>query len=229
MSNATTAPKPMPASFAFTDENRDKAAAIVARYPEGRQASAVMPLLNLAQRQNGGWVSRDVMDFVADYLDMPPMRVYEVATFYTMFNLKPIGRHHVQVCTNLPCWLRGSDEIIAACRRSLGIGPGQTTEDGAFTVSEVECLGACVNAPMMQIGDDYFEDLSPETAATILEDLRHGRTPKRGSQIGRRSCEPVGGLTTLTSLDEASGDEEPVPEPEPPVKSTSRRRKEGNA
>lgn len=200
MTDTNTPAATMPVSFAFNEENRERAGTIVARYPEGRQASAVMPLLDLAQRQNGGWLSRDVMDFVADYLDMPPIRVYEVATFYTMFNLKPIGRHHVQVCTNLPCWLRGSDDIVAACQKTLGVGPGETTGDGSFTVSEVECLGACVNAPMMQIGDDYFEDLTPESTRTILEDLQQGRAPKSGSQIGRRSCEPVGGLTTLTTL-----------------------------
>ena len=130
---------------------------------------------------------------------MPPIRVYEVATFYTMFNLQPVGRHHVQVCTNLPCWLRGSDEIVETCRRKLGIGIGETTADGLFTLSEAECLGACVNAPMVQIGDDYYEDLSPESMETILDALARGETPKAGSQIGRRGAEPAGGLTTLTS------------------------------
>ncbi len=184
--------------FAFGEENLAHARAIIAKYPPGRQASAVLPLLDLAQRQGGGWLPRAALDYVADFLQMPRIRVYEVATFYTMFNLKPVGRHHVQVCTNLPCWLRGSDEIAHTCKKSLGIGFGETTADGEFTLSEVECLGACVNAPMVQIGDDYYEDLGPEAMEKILADLKAGHTPKPGSQIGRKSCEPAGGLTTLT-------------------------------
>jgi len=189
-----------PKVFAFTEENRAVIARIVAKYPPGRQASAVIPLLDMAQRQNGGWLPQAAIEAVATELEMPVIRVWEVATFYTMFNLRPIGRNHVQVCTNLPCWLRGSDEVVATCRKELGVDLGDTTEDGAFTLSEVECLGACVNAPMMQVGDDYYEDLTPEAVATILQDLRDGRQPKTGSQIGRRSSEPVGELTTLTTL-----------------------------
>lgn len=184
--------------FAFNAENAKKAKEHVAKYPEGWQASAVMPLLDLAQRQNGGWLSRVAMDYVANMLDMPPIRVYEVATFYTMYNLKPVGKHHVQVCTNLPCWLRGSDAIVGACEKSLGIGFGETSEDGEFTLSEVECLGACVNAPMMQINDDYYEDLDSDSTEMVLEDLKAGRTPKSGSQGIRHTCEPAGGLTSLT-------------------------------
>ncbi|MCC7015871.1 MAG: NADH-quinone oxidoreductase subunit NuoE [Rhodospirillales bacterium] len=185
------------AIFAFDPENLKRADAIIAKYPDGRQASAVMPLLDLAQRQNGGWLTQAAMDYVADYLKMPPIRVYEVASFYTMYNLKPAGRHHVQVCTNLPCWLRGSDVVADTCRRTLGIGFGETTADGAFTLSEVECLGACVNAPMMQIDDDYYEDLDPDTTRAILAVLKRGGKPKIGSQMGRRSCEPKSGLTVL--------------------------------
>jgi NADH-quinone oxidoreductase E subunit len=200
----SSAPEPaavdQPDSFAFTPENRAKAEAIIAKYPKGRQASAVMPLLDLAQRQYGGWLPRAAMDHIADILAMPRIRVYEVATFYTMYNLTPVGKHHVQVCTNLPCWLRGSDAIVETCRKTLGIGFGETTEDGLFTLSEVECLGACVNAPMMQIGDDYYEDLDPESTRAVLSALREGRTPKPGPQNGRRSCEPQHGLTTLKSL-----------------------------
>lgn len=192
-------PPPADSTFCFTPENEAKAQATIAKYPPRRQASAVLPLLDLAQRQNGGWLSRAALDYVASYLQMPPIRVYEVATFYTMFNLKPIGRHHVQVCTNLPCWLRGSDEIVATCRKHLGVEPGQTTTDGGFTVSEVECLGACVNAPMVQIDDDYYVDLTADSMANILETLKAGGTPKPGSQSGRHSCEPAGGLTSLTS------------------------------
>ena len=188
------------APFAFTAENESRAQAIVAKYPQGRQASAVIPLLDLAQRQNDGWLPQPALDYVADYLGMPPIRVYEVATFYTMFNLQPVGRHHVQVCTNLPCWLRGSEEVVDACQRTLGVAIGETTADGQFTLSEVECLGACVNAPMMQIDDDYYEDLTAETAEAVLRALANGEKPKTGSQIGRRSCEPKGGLTSLTGV-----------------------------
>lgn len=196
-----------PTSFAFSQENLEKAKAIIAKYPEGRQASAVMPLLDLAQRQNDGWVSQPAMDVIAEMLDMPVIRVYEVATFYTMYNLHPIGKHHVQVCTNLPCWLRGSDEVMKTCKKVLGIGAGETTEDGKFTVNEMECLGACVNAPMMQIDDDYYEDLDADSTELILSVLKAGGTPKPGSQIGRKSCEPVGGLTSLTELETVKGKE----------------------
>ena len=186
--------------FWFTRENIERARAIIARYPQGRQASAVMPLLDLAQRQNAGWLPQAAIEYVAEFLDMPPMRVYEVTTFYTMYNLEPVGRHHVQVCTNLPCLLRGAEDIVRTCRETLDVKVGETTADGKFTLDEVECLGACVNAPMMQIGDDYYEDLSPETTRRILDDLTAGRTPKTGSQTGRRSCEPAGGLTSLVTI-----------------------------
>ncbi len=187
-------------SFTFDADNLKRAEAIVAKYPVGRQASAVMPLLDLAQRQDGGSLTQAAMDYIADYLKMPPIRVYEVASFYTMFNLKPVGKHHVQVCTNLPCWLRGSDVIADTCKRTLGIGFGETTADGQFTLSEVECLGACVNAPMMQINDDYYEDLDPDTTRAVLSVLKQGGKPKTGSQMGRRSCEPKTGLTTLKDI-----------------------------
>lgn len=186
-----------PETFEFSPQNADKAKAIIAKYPPRFQASAVMPLLDLAQRQNDGWLPKTAMDHIAEMLQMPPIRVYEVATFYTMYNLKPIGKHHVQVCTNLPCWLRGSDAIVGACKRALAIDFGMTTEDGMFTLSEVECLGACVNAPMMQINDDFYEDLDSDTTEKILSTLKSGGKPKPGSQIGRHTCEPAGGLTTL--------------------------------
>ena len=190
-----------PDTFTFTPENTTAAKAVIGKYPEGWQESAVMPLLDLAQRQHDGWLPRAAMDYVAEYLSMPPIRVYEVATFYTMYNLEPVGRNHVQVCTNLPCWLRGSDAIVEACKRTLGVEFGGTTEDGLFTLSEMECLGACVNAPMMQINDDYYEDLDSSSAESILTELRLGETPRTGSQIGRKSCEPSSGLTSLTELD----------------------------
>jgi NADH-quinone oxidoreductase subunit E len=198
-------PREQPDSFAFTAENLAAANAVIAKYPTGRQASAVLPLLDLAQRQHAGWLPRAAMDYVAELIGMPRIRVYEVATFYSMFNLQPVGRHHVQICTNLSCWLRGSDRIVDACRRTLGIDFGETSADVGFTLSEVECLGACVNAPVMQIGEDFYEDLDPQSAGKILDALRAGRTPRPGSQIGRRSSEPVGGLTTLSSLAGSDG------------------------
>ncbi len=186
-----------PDSFEFTVETMKQAETEIAKYPDIRKASAVMPLLDLAQRQHDGWLPRAAMDYVADLLEMPPIKVYEVATFYTMFNLKPVGKHHVQVCTNLPCWLRGSDQVTRACEKQLGIVFGETTEDGEFTLTEVECLGACVNAPMVQINDDYYEDLDATSIESILTQLKFGKAPKTGSQIGRTSCEPIGGLTSL--------------------------------
>ncbi|MBI4182641.1 MAG: NADH-quinone oxidoreductase subunit NuoE [Proteobacteria bacterium] len=186
--------------FAFTTENLARAEALVRRYPEGRQASAVLPLLDLAQRQNGGWLPPAALDYVADFLAMPRIRVREVATFYTMFNLKPVGRHHVQVCTTTPCWLRGSDEVVGVCRRVLGIGLGETTRDGRFTLSEVECLGACVNAPMMQINDDFYEDLDAAATERVLNALRAGEAPKPGPQTTRQFSAPASGPTTLKTI-----------------------------
>jgi NADH-quinone oxidoreductase E subunit len=201
---------PEVASFAFTPDYMAQAQAIIEKYPAGRQASAVMPLLDLAQRQmatekSGGWLPRVAMDYVAEMLDMPPIRVYEVATFYTMYKTRPVGKHHVEICTNLPCWLRGSDKIVAACEKATGIKMGETSADGTFTLSEAECLGACVNAPMMQIGDDYFEDLDETSTASILSELKLGNKPKTGSQIGRKTCEPASGLTSLTEPTEGRG------------------------
>lgn len=191
-----------PESFKFTPANEALAKAAIAKYPEGRQRSAVMPLLDLAQRQCGGWLPMPAIEYVADYLDMPAIRALEVASFYTMYNLKPVGKHFVQVCTNLPCWLRGSDNIMKACRDKLGVRPGETTADGEFTLGEMECLGACVNAPMMQINDDYYEDLDSDSTVRILDALAAGKMPKTGSQGARFTCEPLGGLTSLTHQEE---------------------------
>ncbi|CAA7612408.1 NADH-quinone oxidoreductase subunit NuoE [Magnetospirillum sp. SS-4] len=188
-----------PDSFAFTPEYLEKAKAFIAKYPKGRQQSAVMPLLDLAQRQDG-WVSRAAMEVIADMLEMAPIRVEEVATFYTMYNRKPVGKFHVQVCTNLPCMLRGSDDVAAAAKAALGVEFGDMTKDGLFTLSEVECLGACVNAPMMQINDDYYEDLTAETTKAVLEAFKRGETPKPGPQNGRQFSCPAGGPTSLTEL-----------------------------
>ena len=186
-----------PDSFEFTTKAKQLAKQHIAKYPKGREASAVMPLLDLAQRENDGWLPRVAMDYVADFLKMPKIAVYEVATFYTMFNLEPVGRFHVQICTNLPCLLRGSDKIVDAAKKHLDISFGETTADGIFTLTEVECLGACVNAPMMQINDDYYEDLDSNSTLNIFTELSLQKTPKTGSQIGRRTCEPVNGRTTL--------------------------------
>src|ERR1700761_3129732 len=186
-----------PQEFAFTPEHLTRAKTIIAKYPVGRQASAVIPLLDIAQRQSGNWLPRAAMDYVADLLDMPRIKVYEVATFYTMFNLNPVGENFIQVCTTTPCWLRGSSAIVKACHDKLGIGPGESTADGKFTVTEVECLGACVNAPMVQINDDFYEDLTPEIMARLLDDLAAGKKIAEGSQTGRRGSAPQNGPTSL--------------------------------
>lgn len=186
-----------PAEFAFTAENLKKAQVIIAKYPAGKQQSALMPLMTLAQEQNANWLPVAAMNYVADMLEVPQMRAYEVATFYTMYNLKPVGKHFIEVCTTTPCWLRGSDEIVKTCKDELGIGIGETTEDGQFTLVEVECLCACVNAPMMQIGQHYYEDLTPETTRALIRDLKAGKEVKPGTQSGRKCSEPASGLTTL--------------------------------
>ena len=186
--------------FAFTADHATRAEAVVARYPEGRQASAVMALLDLAQRQNGGWLSAEAIEYVANYLKMAPIRVHEVASFYTMYNAKPVGKHLVQVCRTTPCWLRGAAGLTHTCRDKLGVGLGETSEDGLFTLVEVECLGACANAPVVQIGDDYYEDLSSERLGALLDDLKAGKEVAAGSQTGRQSSMAEGGATTLTEL-----------------------------
>lgn len=189
-----------PKEFSFTPDNLARAKAIIAKYPATRAQSALIPLLQLAQQQHDNWLPRAAMDYVAAMLDVPPIRAYEVASFYTMFNRAPVGKHLVQICTTTPCWLRGSDGIKKACHDKLGINPGQTTPDGAFTVMEVECLGACVNAPMLQIGDDYYEDLDAASATRLMEALKAGGVLKPGPQNGRKTSEPLGGATTLTSF-----------------------------
>ena len=194
-----------PESFAFSAQNKARAKEFVARYPKDRRASAILPLLDLAQRQSGGWLPRAAIEHAAETLDMPYMRAYQVASFYSMFNLRPVGRHFVQVCTTTPCWLCGSDEIMAACRETLGIEAGETTEDGEFTLIEVECLGACVNAPMMQVNDDNYEDLDAASTRAVLEALGRGETPKVGSQTGRQFSAPIGGPTTLKRRQSVGG------------------------
>ena len=194
-----------PASFAFNESTLAEANKHIAKYPKGRQASAVMPLLWIAQYQEG-WVSRAAMDVIAGMLDMAPIRVYEVATFYTMYSLKPKGTHLIQVCRTTPCWLRGSDGLTDLCKKKLGIGMHETTKDGKFTLMEVECLGACVNAPMVQINDDFYEDLTPESLSKVLDELAAGRQPKVGPQVDRLNSAPVGGMTTLKDLPKGAGE-----------------------
>lgn len=200
-----------PESFAFTPENLEKAKEIFARYPQGKERSAIMPLLDLAQRQvakhgpygpykqGGGWVPRAAMDVIAEMVGEAPIKVYEVATFYSMYNLHPVGKYLVQVCTTSPCMLGGcgSDVIVKTCKDKLGIGFEETTSDGLFTLKDVECLGACVNAPMVQINDDNYEDLTAETMTSILDQLASGTVPPKGPQNGRKGSCPATGPTTL--------------------------------
>jgi len=188
-----------PASFAFTADNRAWAKDRIAKYPEGRQASAVIPLLWRAQEQAGGWLPQKAMEHVGELLGMARIRVLEVATFYTMFNLAPVGKFHVQLCGTTPCMLRGSDALKEICQRRIG-EQLHVTADGKFSWIEVECLGACVNAPMAQINYDYYEDLTPASFEKILDGLAAGQTPKPGPQIDRQLSAPVGKPTTLTTL-----------------------------
>ncbi|KAF8582076.1 hypothetical protein K439DRAFT_1413706 [Ramaria rubella] len=186
--------------FSFSPENMKRAEEIIANYPPQYKKAAVIPLLDLGQRQNKGWTSISVMNYVAKLLEMPPMRVYEVATFYTMFNREPIGDNFVQVCTTTPCMLCGSNEILDTAINHLGLKkPGETTKDGKFTVIEVECQGACSNAPMMVVGDDFYEDLTPETTKKILDSFAKGQKPKPGPQSSRQTSENSAGLTALAS------------------------------
>ncbi len=200
-----------PETFEFTGAFADKVDEFINLYPPGRQQSAVMPLLDLAQRQMaeegtkstppfGGWIPRAAMDHIADILDMHKVKVYEVASFYSMYNTAPVGQHLIQLCTTTPCWLCGSDDIVKACKDTLGIGMGETSEDGKFSLMEVECLGACVNAPMVQINDDYYEDLTPENMKEIISTLSEGMKPSIGSQTGRRASMSAAGPTTLKDL-----------------------------
>jgi NADH-quinone oxidoreductase E subunit len=195
-----------PAHFAFDEDSETEIAGEILKYPPGRQASAVIAALYAAQdqmkRQTGSaWVPTKAMDAVAERLGMAPIRVYEIATFYLMFNIAPIGKYHLQLCTTTPCWLRGSDDVVAACREVTGIkGWKETSADGMFTMTEVECVGACVNAPILQVDDDFYEDMDAEKTKALLQALREGHPPPPGSMTGRQTSAPEGGPTTLTSL-----------------------------
>lgn len=187
-------------SFAFTPESEAEARGHVAKYPDARKASAVLPLLHLAQRQHGGWLPKAALDYVADYLEMPKIRVYEVATFYDMYNTEPTAPCQIRICTTTPCWLCGSDDIVKAVETALGCKVGQNSADGRFYLREFECLGACANAPMMWVDDDYYEDLTAETATAVIEALKRGEKPTPGPQNGRSGAMPEGGKTTLLEV-----------------------------
>jgi NADH-quinone oxidoreductase subunit E len=214
-----------PPSFAFTQENLAWARAQIAKYPEGRQQSAVIPILWRAQQQAGGWLPQKAIEAVAELLGMARIRVLEVATFYTMFNLAPVGRFHVQLCGTTPCMLRGSEGLKKICKRMIG-EENHVTGDGLFSWTEVECLGACVNAPMAQINFDYYEDLTAESFTRILNDLSAGKTPKTGPQIDRQLSAPIGEPTTLTdpSLYEGKGRSTPAAANPPSTDSSEQRR-----
>lgn len=187
-----------PKEFKFSAENLKKIDEVIAKYPKGKQQSAIMPLLDLAQRQHDNWIPEAAMEEIARILDVPRIKVFEVATFYTMYNLEPRGKHHLQFCTTTPCWLRGSADVVSACEKHLGIKLGETTEDGMFTITDVECLGACVNAPVVQRnGDEYYEDLTAENVVQILDDLKAGKTLDHGSKSGRLKSMGAAGTTTL--------------------------------
>ena len=213
-SDAINAPF-QPTSFEFTDPKAVKE--IIGRYPEGRDHSAIMPLLDLAQRQTavegpfgdlptgGGWITRAAMDKIAEICGVAPIKVYEVATFYSMYNLEPVGKYLIQLCTTTPCWLCGSSDVVKACIENLGINIGQTSEDGYFTLMEVECLGACTNAPMLQMNDLFYEDLTAESVVTILESLKKDVIPPHGPQNGRRAAMALSGPTTLEKQAKKAG------------------------
>jgi NADH-quinone oxidoreductase subunit E len=203
-------PEVQPESFALTVENANWAKEQIAKYPDGRQASAVIPILWRAQEQAGGWVPQKAIEHVADLLGMAYIRVLEVATFYTMFNLEPIGRYHVQLCGTIPCALRGAEELKKVCRKRIG-APLEVTSDGKFSWVEVECLGACVNAPIVQINYDYFEDLTADSLEDVLDQLAAGIEPKPGPQIDRQFSAPVSGPTTLIGA--GNGKQQPVGAP----------------
>ena len=189
-----------PDSFAFTRENEAEIKRIVAKYPKGRQASAVMPLLDLAQRQHDTWIPMKAIELLAKKLDMAEIRVLEVATFYTMFNLKPVGKYFLQACTTTPCWLRGSDNMMRCIKDRYGISSGETSECGRFTLLEVECLGACVNAPILQVNDDFYEDLDYASTGALLDSLEADEPLLVGSVTGRSGSESASGATSLAAL-----------------------------
>ena len=195
--------KEQPENFEFNAASMETAKMIVAKYPKGRQQSAVMALLYIAQRQNNNWIPLAAMKYIGKYLEMPYIKVYEVATFYTMYNLAPVGKNFIQICTTTPCMIRGAYKIVEACKEKISEKENELSKDKSCSWMEVECLGACVNAPMMQINDDYYEDLDKEKALKILNEILKGETPKPGSYRGRKSNEPENSRITLMDLKNA--------------------------
>ena len=197
----TSRPAPQIGAFTVSEAASAHVEVIMARYPEDRKASGIIPLLDIAQRENGGWLSKEAIEWVAQTTESAPIRVYEVASFYSMFYTEEVGQHVVQVCRTTPCWLRGSDKLTHAAEEHLGIGLGQTTDDKKFTLIEVECLGACVNAPMVQINDNYYEDLEADAFKRILDDLAAGKEIEYGNMTGRIGSAPEGGPQALKDFD----------------------------
>ncbi len=195
--------KDQPANFEFNEKSLEKAKKIISNYPKGKQQSAVMALLYIAQRQNNNWIPLSAMKYIAKFLDMPYIKVYEVATFYTMYNLAPVGEHFFQVCTTTPCMIRGAYKLIEVCKNKISQNESEISSDGKISWMEVECLGACVNSPMMQINDDYFEDLDEKKLETIIENIRQNKKIEPGSYKGRKSSEPENNRITLMDIKNA--------------------------
>ena len=192
--------KDQPSDFKFNDKNLDKAQKIIKNYPEGKQQSAVMSLLYLVQKQNNNWIPLVAMKYIAKFLSMPYIKVYEVATFYTMYNLSPVGKYFFQICTTTPCMIRGAYDIVKACKEKISDKENEISKDKTCSWIEVECLGACINAPMMQINDDYYEDLNKEKTEKIINQIQSGENPKPGSYRGRKNSEPENNRKTLLNI-----------------------------
>ena len=195
--------KDQPSDFKFNDKNLDKAQKIIKNYPEGKQQSAVMSLLYLVQKQNNNWIPLVAMKYIAKFLSMPYIKVYEVATFYTMYNLSPVGKYFFQICTTTPCMIRGAYDVVKACKEKISDKENEISKDKTCSWMEVECLGACINAPMMQINDDYYEDLNKEKTEKIINQIQSGENPKPGSYRGRKNSEPENNRKTLTDIKNA--------------------------
>ncbi len=195
--------KEQPSDFKFNDKNLDEAQKIIKNYPEGKQQSAVMSLLYLVQKQNNNWIPLVAMKYIAKFLSMPYIKVYEVATFYTMYNLSPVGKYFFQICTTTPCMIRGAYDIVKACKEKISDKENEISKDKTCSWTEVECLGACINAPMMQINDDYYEDLNKEKTEKIINQIQSGENPKPGSYRGRKNSEPENNRKTLLNIKNA--------------------------
>ena len=195
--------KEQPSSFEFNKKNLEEAQKIIKNYPEGKQQSAVMPLLYLAQKQNDNWIPLVAMKYIAKFINIPYIKVYEVATFYTMYNLSPVGKYFFQICTTTPCMIRGAYDIVNLCKKKISDKENQLSKDNNCSWIEVECLGACINAPMMQINDDYYEDLNIEKTEKIINQIQNGENPVPGSYRGRKNSEPENNRKTLLNIKNA--------------------------